>query len=205
MQLVSEKCVLKLTSTRQKSEWNHCSFLCLATLTLPRSRQEQALPGLSNSMKHQWEEQPLNKGLLSSHLQSSFWLYGHYLISPPNTPGGDGSRKQYYCLLGTNANQASMPSTQMHAMDHFPKCSGKLQDTVQRSWRVPSSNAPPPVPEVLAMPPDNPTVLLLSPRNSLVAEGGTLVCLLSKFALALIWQNLSFCASSVLDPELGGK
>lgn len=66
--------------------------------------------------------------------------------------GGDGNKEPYYSHLCTNTNQTGMPNTQMNAMCHFPKCSGKLPGhSPETPWGLPSSVSPLPVPEVLAM------------------------------------------------------
>lgn len=138
-------------------------------------------------------------GLFSSFLRSSFWgfmaIISLVFIIPQ---GGDGSGKPHYFLLHTNTNQAGMPNTQMNAMSHFPKCSGKRPGHYPETPRgLPSSLSPPPVPKMLAMllPLTDFTALLLLPWSLRIAKWGILPSLLSKLALALIWQKLSLCAS----------
>lgn len=86
-----------------------------------------------------------------------------------------------------------MPSTQMNAMSHFPRCSGKLPGHYPETPQgLPSSVSPPPFPKVPAM-----LLPTISQSSSLSpkALGGKMrhiICLLSKLILALIWQKLSF-------------
>ena len=62
----------------------------------------------------------------------SSYLLSSFPISPLRPQGGDGGGKPYYSLLCTNTSWAGMPSTRVNATTHFPKHSGKLQDTTQR-------------------------------------------------------------------------